>query len=139
MKKFAKQLLLAAMVCSLALGLATQVQAKSSSYWITGISKGAGGQLQMYYQDGSILLKGKAKKSATQSTLQNTKPKKIQKAFKVADNCKIVFVEAEETATSAYKDWLKVSCEYKEGDEMSFISVDIKVKDKKIVKIIFSA
>lgn len=93
----------------------------------------------MLYQEGSILLKGKAKKSVSKNHLNDAKLKKIQETLKVADTCKIFFVEAEETSTSAYKDWVKVSCSYKEGDRMSFIATEIKVKNNKIVKIIFSA
>lgn len=120
--------------------LYTQAQAKEKNvYWLTGVSKPADGQLEMYFQKDSLLLKGKAKKSASEKNLYNAKSKKINETLKIADNCKISFVEAEETATSSYKDWLKVSCEYKEGDPMSFICVVLKVKNHKIVKIIFSA
>lgn len=140
MKKIMKPLLLTAFVFCICLGLFTQADAKpKNSYWLTGISKPADGHLEMYFQKDAILLKGKAKKSASEKNLYKAKPKKIQETLKIADNCKISFIEADETATSSYKDWLKVSCEYKEGDSMSFISVTLKVKDKKITKIIFSA
>lgn len=140
MRKSIRLFLLTAMIFSITMGLFTPLQAKGkNNYWLTGISKDAGGQLQMLYQKDSILLKGKAKKSVSKNHLNDVKSKKIQKTLKVADTCKISFVEAEETSPSDYKDWVKVSCSYKEGDCMSFIAVEIKVKNNKIVKIIFSA
>lgn len=140
MNKSIKQIVLAAIIFSITIGVPTQVQAKEkNSYWLTGVSKEADGQLQMYYQKDSILLKGKAKKSESKDQLEDTKLKKIQDTLKVANTCKVVFIEADETTTCAYQDWVKDSRDYKEGDRISFISASIKVKNKKIVKIIFSA
>lgn len=66
--------------------------------------------------------------------------KKIKDNLKIADTCKITFVGENETVTGSYKDWITNGGggDYKEGDEMSFITVTIKVKNNKIVKIIFS-
>ena len=140
MKKIAKQFVAAVVMFSLILVLFTQIQAKEkNSYWITGVSKDAGGQLRMYYQKDAVLLKGKAGKSVSEKNLYDAKLKKISKTLKIADTCKISFIEAENNITVSYQDWLKTSCEYQEGDEMSFISISIKVKNKKIVKFIYSA
>lgn len=140
MKKIVRQLVLAAAMFSMILGLFTPVQAKEkNSYWLTGVSKDAGGQLRMYYQKDAVLLKGKARKSASEKNLYDAELKKIRQKLKIADTCKICFIEADNNTTTSYQDWLKTSCEYQEGDDMSFISVSIKVKNKKIVKFIFSA
>jgi len=145
MKKV-KLIALAVIVFSIAMGLLTPVLAKGkSTYWLMGTwksSKETGGPLRMYYQKkDSVLLKGKAKKSASRNQMDDTKPKKIEVALKIADTCKIAFVEEDGSITSGYyKDWIRNGGggDYKEGDSMCFTTVSIKVKNKKIVKIIFS-
>lgn len=109
---------------------------EKNSYWLTGVSDD--NQLQMYYRKDAIELKGKVKKSAYRDQLGNANLQKIQDTLEIAGNCTITFVDENETATSAYKDWVRISCEYEDGDEMWFISVSVKVQDHKIVKIVFS-
>lgn len=92
----------------------------------------------MYYRKDAIELKGKVKKSAYRDQLGNANLQKIQDTLEIAGNCTITFVDENETITSAYKEWVRISCEYEEGDEMSFIFVSVKVQDHKIVKIVFS-
>lgn len=36
-----------------------------NAYWLSGVSKAAGGQMNMYYKGNTIVLKGKIKKSAS--------------------------------------------------------------------------
>ena len=109
---------------------------EKNSYWLTGVSDD--NQLQMYYRKDAIELKGKVKKSAYRDQLGNANLQKIQDTLEIAGNCTITFVDENETITSAYKEWVRISCEYEEGDEMSFIFVSVKVQDHKIVKIVFS-
>lgn len=87
----------------------------------------------------SILLKGRAKKSASRNQIDAAKPKKIKAKLKIADTCKITFADEDENVTGYYKDWITNGGggDYKEDDEMCFTTVNIKVRNKKIVKIIF--
>lgn len=144
MKKV-KLIVLAAIVFNIAMGLLTPAPAKGkNTYWLMGTSKSSketGGQLRMYYQKkDSILLKGKAKKSASRNQIDAAKPKKIKAKLKIADTCKITFADEDENVTGYYKDWITNGGggDYKEGDEMCFTTVNIKVRNKKVVKIIFS-
>lgn len=143
MKKV-KWIVLAAIVFSISIGHLTPVFAKAeNTYWLMGTSKASkqtGGKLRMYYQKkDSILFKGTAKKSAASNPMDDAKPKKIKAVLKIADICKITFMEEGESVTGNYKDWITNGGggDYKEGDEMCFTTVKLKVKNKKIVKIIF--
>ena len=85
-------------------------------------------------------IKRKGKKIGIQKSDRCCKAKKIKVKLKIADTCKITFADEDEKVTGYYKDWITNGGggDYKEGDEMCFITVNIKVRNKKIVKIIFS-
>lgn len=108
---------------------------EKNSYWLTGFSDD--NQLQMYYRKDAIELKGKVRNSVYKELWGDAKPQKIQDTLEIAGDCTITFIDENEIATSAYKDWVRISCEYEDGDEMWFISVSVKVQDHKIVKIVF--
>ncbi len=55
-----------------------------------------------------VLAKGKAKKSASRNQMDATIPQKIKDALKIADTCKITFVEENESVTGSYKYWATI-------------------------------
>lgn len=140
MKKPLKNIIAAAIVfCMMVNVLAVSVLADTkSSYWLTGISKAAGGQMKMYYKEDTLVLKGKFKRSSSRDKLQDAEEKKRSYSLKIADNCKVTFTEADNVQTISCKEWIE-SRGYKKGDEVSFISVELKIKNKKITRINFSA
>ncbi len=140
MKNIKKKILSVVMVFSLLAGVLSmpaQAGAKDT-YWLVGVSKAAGGYMKMYYKGNKIALKGKVKKAASQDKIDDVKDKKVSYNLKVADNCKVTFVEAENTYTMTYKKWAKDN-RYKKGDPVSCIAADIKVEGKKITRIYFGA
>lgn len=140
MKNFVKKLLILVTVSSLVVGaFAIPVKADAkNTYWLSGVSKAAGGHMNMYYKGNTIVLKGKFRKSASRNKIYDVAEKKYSYSLKVADNCKVTFVEAENNETITYKKWAKNSG-YKNGDKISCIEATLKVEGKKIVKIFFSA
>lgn len=140
MKRTRNQLLSVTLMALLfAVLISIPVSAKSkTTCWITGISKMADGQMQMYYKGDSIQIKGKARKSASEETVYDAPLKKYSRAFKIADNCSVILQEAENDQTVPYEEWLKNQA-LENGDEISFISAKIRVKNNKIIKIYFSA
>lgn len=109
-----------------------------NAYWLSGVSKAAGGQMNMYYKGNTIVLKGKIKKSASWEKVYDAAEKKCSYSLKIADNCKVTLVEAENNQTMAYKKWAKGNG-YKKGDKVNCIEATFKVEGKKIVRIYFSA
>lgn len=140
MKNMKKKILSVVMVFSLLAGvLSMPVQAGAKdTYWLMGISKAAGGYMKMYYKGNKIALKGKVRKADSQDKLYDAKDKKASYNLKVADNCKVTLVEAENNQTMTYKKWAKNNG-YKKGDPVSCIEADIKVEGKKITRIYFGA
>lgn len=140
MKNAAKKIMMVVVVLSLLAGVLSmpaQADAKDT-YWMMGVSKAAGGDMKMYYKGDKIVLKGKMKKSTSKNKLYDAKDKKCSCTLKVADNCKVTFVEAENVQTITYKKWVK-DIGYKKGDAVSCIEADFKVVGKKITRILFSA
>lgn len=141
MKKAAKQFMVLAVIAGIMVStFAMTVRAGSkSSYWLTGISKAADGNLQMYYKSDTVIqLKGKARKAGARNKVYDAKEKKYSAALKVADSCKVILQEAENEQVMPYDEWTE-SREYKKGSEITFISATVKVRNHKIVRIYFSA
>lgn len=140
MKTSRKSLIIIAVIFSLLAGITAstaQTYAKSS-YWLYGVSAGAGGGADIYYNGNKITLKGKTRKSASMKKLYDAEEKKGKYTLKVASNCKVVMEEADNTQTSGFKQWVS-DRGYKKGDKVAFISATIKVEGKKVTRIIFSA
>lgn len=140
MRNAAKKMMATLIVFSLLAGvlsIPTQAEAKDT-YWLMGVSKAAGGYMKMYYKGNKIELKGKVKKSNSKNKLYDAPDKKCSYTLKVADNCKVTLVEAENNQTMSYKKWAK-NIGYKKGDAVSCIEADFKVEGKKITRIWFSA
>lgn len=140
MKNAAKKMMVMVVVFSLLAGVLSipkQAEAKDT-YWLMGISKAAGGYMKMYYKGNKIELKGKVRKSNSKNKLYDAADKKCSYTLKVADNCKVTLVEAENNQTMSYKKWAKNNG-YKKGDAVSCIEANFKVEGKKITKILFSA
>lgn len=141
MRLLTKKQMLFAVVCILlfsTLSVSTQAASKKT-YWLSGVSKAAGGTLQMYYKNKtSIILKGGVKKYFSSDNLPDAKEKKVSYTRKIDDSCKVLLIEADQVETMTYAEWA-AGLDYKNGDEISFIGTEIKVKNKKIVQISFSA
>lgn len=112
--------------------------AAKNSYWLYGVSKAAGGNMKMYYEGNSISIKGKVRKAASEKKVYDAAEKNRSYSLKVAANCKVVLVEADNVQTTAYKKWAKENG-YQKGDMILFLGGTLEVTGKKIVKIIFSA
>lgn len=144
METITKRLLAIAILVSMAVSYTVSAQAAvTGKYWLAGVSKKAGGQMRMYYGENhagtvTITLKGKMKKSKSQNTVYGAKEKKRSLTLKVADNCKVVFIESTEPETVDFKEWAQWHA-YENGGEISFIASEVLVKDKKISRICFSA
>lgn len=136
MKSFIKKLTVFATTLSLlAATLVLPIQASAkNTYWLAGISKGAGGNMRMFCTENTITVKGKIKKSASPKKLDDVAEKKLSYKLKVAKNCTVHFFEAENEEIITYKQWAK-----KESKEVGFISSVLKVKNNKVVRIGFSA
>lgn len=141
MKQITKQLTALAVVCIMifyAFAVPVQADAKNT-YWLSGISKMADGSMRMYYKNkNTIVIKGKQKKASTQSRLEDAAEKKGTYSLKAAANCKVIQIEAEKNEVFDYAEWVE-NMEFQNGDEIPFICASCKVKNKKIVKIYFSA
>lgn len=140
MKDFVKKLMLWVTIASLFVGvfaISTKTNAKNT-YWLSGVSKAAGGKMKMYYKGNTIVLKGKVRKSVSRSKIYDVSEKKCSCSLKVAKNCKVILVEADNNQTMTYKKWAK-NLGYKNGDEVTCIEATLKVEGKKIVRIYFSA
>lgn len=140
MKNTGRKLIVAFIIMSLVMGalaVPAQLEAKSQ-YWLMGVSKAAGGNMKMYYKGNTIWLKGKLRKSTSRIKLFDVAEKKCTYKLKVAGNCKVTLVEAENNQTMSYKKWVKNNG-LKKGDEVSCIEADFKVVGKKITRIYFSA
>lgn len=147
MKNFVKKLVVLITTFSLlAVMSIIPVQAGAkSTYWLTGISKQAGGNMRMYYKVNTITLQGKIRRSDSIDTVSDAAEKKSSYKLKVAKNCKVHLIEAENDQVITYGQWAK-NDGYKDtadkkgkGKEATFISATFKVKGKKIVEISFSA
>ena len=140
MKYFVKKLMLLVMISSLFVGvcaISVKTDAKNM-YWLSGVSKAADGSMRMYYKGNTIVLKGKVRKSVSRNKIYDVPEKKCSYLLKVASNCKVTYVEAENNQTMTYKKWAKNNG-YKNGDEVTCIEATLKVEGKKIVRIYFSA
>ena len=140
MKYFVKKLMLLVMISSLFVGvfaISAKTDAKNT-YWLSGVSKAADGSMRMYYKGNTIVLKGKVRKSVSRNKIYDVPEKKCSYSLKVASNCKVTYVEAENNQTMTYKKWAKNNG-YKNGDEVTCIEATLKVEGKKIVRIYFSA
>ena len=140
MKYFVKKLMLLVMISSLFVGvfaISVKTDAKNT-YWLSGVSKAADGSMRMYYKGNTIVLKGKVRKSVSRNKIYDVPEKKCSYSLKVASNCKVIYVEAENNQTMTYKKWAKNNG-YKNGDEVTCIEATLKVEGKKIVRIYFSA
>lgn len=140
MRDIGKKMLAAVIAFGLLVGtISMQVQADAKTvYWLSGVSKAADGHTRMYYKGNTIVLKGKARKSASRDKVYDAAEKKCSYSLRVAGNCKVIFIEAENKETVPYKTWAKGNG-YKNGDEFLYICVTLKVEDKKITKIYFSS
>ena len=140
MRHMVKKIVMVMMVFSLLAGvLSMPIRSEAkSTYWLVGVSRPAGGNLRMYYKGNTIILKGKAKKSASRDTVYDAAEKKCSCTLKAAGNCKVTFVEADNNRTVTYKKWAK-DMGYKKGAEVSFIEATFKVSGGKITRIYFSA
>lgn len=123
----------------IAFNLHESVQAASKNkYWLQGVSPMAGGHMRMYYGEGTITLKGSIRKAKTEKNVYSANEKERTARLKVAKNCEVITVEEPESKKTPYKEWIK-NRSYEKGDEISFISATILVKNKKIKRIYFSA
>lgn len=143
MKNFIKKLIVLITTFSLltAILIAPTKASAKNTYWLTGVSKAAGGTVRMYYSGNTIKLQGKIKKAASENKVYDAVEKKSSYKLKIKDNCKITFIESENTQTITYGQWRKNNG-YKDNNEISllaFISVTLKVEGKKIKRIYFSA
>lgn len=140
MKALGKKFAIIVSVSALLLGAVSMPQKADAknTYWLSGISKDAGGNMKMYYKGNAISIKGKARKAATQKKVYDAAEKQYSLSLKVAPNCKVIFVEAENVQTIPYKNWAKNNG-YQTGDTVPYIEATLKVVGKKIVKISFSA
>lgn len=137
-KKFAIMVTLFALLLG-TMYMPLKAEAKNS-YWLSGVSKAAGGAMKMYYKGNTntISVKGKVRKSTSPKKVYEAAEKEYSCSLKVAANCKVVLVEAENVQTTSYQKWVKDNG-YQAGDKIRFIAVTLKVQGKKIVKISFSA
>lgn len=140
MKYLEKKAITAAIVCSLLIGvLSISVCSDAkSTYWLSGVSELADGHMKMYYKGSTITLKGKIKKSASRKNVYDATEKKYSCSLKVANNCKVTLVEADNNQTMTYKKWAKGN-NYKKGAKVSFIEATFKIDGGKITRIYFSA
>lgn len=94
--------------------------------------------MRIYYKEDKVSLKGKIRKSFSQNNLYDTDEKDRSCTLKVAAGCKVLELEADRSQTISFDEWVQKRG-YAIGDEISFISATVKVKNKKIVRIYFSA
>ena len=140
MKSLGKKLLIMVTVFGLLIGsMSIPVKADAkNSYWLSGVSKVAGGNMKMYYKGNTISITGKVKKAASQEKVYDAAEKKCSYSLKVAPKCKVVLVEAGNVQIITYKKWAKENG-YQPGDAVRCIEGTLNVKGKKIVRIQFSA
>lgn len=138
-RKILKRSVLAVLLCCMIASLsALPAHAAAKNYWLTGVSKPAGGKLRMYYKEDAISIKGSSRRASSEANVYDAKEKKRSCSLKVSGKCKVILVEAENVQTLSYQDWAK-NQDYQNGSEISFISATLKIKNNKIVKIYFSA
>lgn len=140
MKISKKGFIALAVVLSILAGITAitaQPQAKGG-YWLNGISKEAGGGMALYYKGGKFVLKGKIRKASSEKAVYSVKAKKGSYKLKIANNCRVILDEAGNRQVVSFKNWIKDN-EYKDGDKISFISATLKVENKKVTRICFSA
>ncbi len=107
------------------------------TYWLSGVSKAAGGHMNMYYKGNTIIIKGKVRKAASKNKVFDAAEKKGIYILKVAKSCKVTYVEAKNNQTMTYKKWAKNNG-YKKGDKVNCIEATFKVEGNKIMRIYFS-
>ena len=138
MKKIAKRMLTVVMMCALlcsSIAIATRAEAKST-YWISGLSKNAGGHSEMYFKGKKIVITGKLKVGKNVETLWYQKEKKATYTLSVADNCKVSHIEADNVDIIKFSVWKK---NLKNCKRIPYIQADLKVVNNKLVRISFSA
>lgn len=136
MKKTTAVLMTFALLASV-LSIPGRAEAKSS-FWLSGVSRVAGGNMRMYYKGNTIVLKGKIRRSAARNKLANAPEKKCSYTLKVAGSCKVTLIEAQNNQTTTYKKWAKDK-KWKKGTEVSCIAASFQVEGGKIKRIFFSA
>lgn len=140
MKTFRKNFIIAAVIFSMLAGV-TAFPAKTyakGNYCFYGVSKAGGGNMEMYFNGSKITLDGKVRKASSEKKVYHAKEKDGPYKLKISRSCKIVNDEAGNVQTIPFKDWVKDNG-YKSGDEIKFISAVIRVFNKKIESITFSA
>lgn len=106
-------------------------------FWLSGISKPAGGSMTMYYKGNALLLKGEISVADSRKKAKYILDKPSCQ-YRIAKKCKVFLYEAENVTSYPYKKWVKIHG-YKKNDKITFISADLKVEGKKITRIEFSA
>ncbi len=140
MKTLKKNFIIMAVILSMVTGAAA-MPAKTyakESYYFYGVSEAGDGSMEMYFNENKITLDGSFRKSPSKKKVYDADEKKRTVNLKIAKNCKIINDEAGNLQTIQFKKWVKDNG-YKSGDEITFISAFIKVVNKKIASITFSA
>ncbi len=132
MKTLKKNFIIMAVILSMVTGAAA-MPAKTyakESYYFYGVSEAGDDSMEMYFNENKITLDGSFRKSPSKKKVYDADEKKRTVNLKIAKNCKIINDEAGN---------LQTINGYKSGDEITFISAFIKVVNKKIASITFSA
>lgn len=141
MKHLMKQITAAVIICIVICSvLALPVQAGTkNTYWMSGVSRAAEGSTELKLKNkNTIIFSGNIRKYSGRNAADDAEEIEGSYSLKVAGRCKVVLVEADNNQTWSYSKWLR-EFGYKKGDEISYISTEIKVKNNKIIRIYFSA
>lgn len=140
MRNITKKWMIAVVVVSMVLGMysvSSKTEAKGK-YWLSGVSKPAGGTMRMYYKGNAVLIRGKVAIADIATRKSKALLQKSSYKYQVAKKCKVYLYEADNVTSYSYKKWAKMRG-YKRNDEISFIWVSLKVEGKKITRIEFSS